>query len=95
MNQTYFNRAVSGDIRSAIGLHGQRILISPNSGIVVVVLTKYQHFANQGYVLNTQLNFPDTCSARNNCPSQQPAGPEVPSYNLYELVGLVAALGEE
>ena len=95
MNQTYFNRAVSGDIRSAIGLHGQRILISPNSGIVVVVLTKYQHFANQGYVLNTQLNFPDTCSARNNCPSLQPAGPEVPSYNLYELVGLVAALGEE
>ena len=95
MNQTYFNRTVSGDIKSAIGLHGQRILISPRSDIVVVVLTKYRHFANQGYVLNTQQNYPDTCSARNNCRSQESAGPEVPSYDLHELVELIAALGEE
>jgi hypothetical protein len=46
-------------------------------------------------VLNTQQNFPDTCSARNNCGSQELAGPEVPSYDLHELVELIAALGEE
>ena len=95
MDQTHFNRTVSSDIKSAIGLHGQRVLISPRSDIVVVVLTKYRHFASQGYVLSTQQNFPDTCSARNNCRSQESAGPEVPSYDLHVLVELIAALGEE
>ena len=94
MNDAYFNRAVSGDIKSAIGLHGQRILISPEHDTAVVVLTKYQHSANQGYVLNTRLNFPDTCTARNSCLADSGSGSRVPSYDLHALVELIAALGE-
>ena len=94
MNDAYFNRSVSGDIKSAIGLHGQRILVSPKHDIAVVVLTTYQHSANQGYVLNTRLNFPDTCTARNSCLADNGSGSRVPSYDLHALVELIAALGE-
>ena len=94
MNDAYFNRAVSGDIKSAIGLHGQWILISPKHDIAVVVLTKYQHSANQGYVLNTRLNFSDTCTARNSCSADNGSGSRVPSFDLHALVELIAALGE-
>ena len=52
MNEAYFGSPVRGDVKSAIGLDGQRVLVWPEHDIVVVVLTKYQHFANQGYVLD-------------------------------------------
>ena len=55
----------------AFGLNGQKIYVWPAADIVVVVLTQYQHFANQGYVLDLSdegTNFPNTCSARNSCP---------------------------
>ena len=37
MNDAYFNRAVSGDIKSAIGLHGQR-LKAVECGVVLTKL---------------------------------------------------------
>ena len=52
MNEAYFGSPVRGDVKSAIGLDGRRILIWPEHDLVVVVLTQYQHFANQGYVLD-------------------------------------------
>lgn len=94
MNDAYFNRAVSRDIKSAIGLHGQRIPISPKLETAVAVLTKYQHSANQGYALNKRLNFPGTCTARNSCSADNGSGSRVPSYDLHTLVELIAALGE-
>ncbi len=100
MNEAYFGRPVRGDVKSAIGLDGQRILIWPEYDIVVVVLTQYQHFANQGYVLDLQAgaaNFPNTCTARNRCPAEAAEaaseGPEVPTYDTFELVELMVDLG--
>ena len=45
-------------------------------------------------VLNTRLNFPDTCTARNSCFTDNGSGSRVPSYDLHALVELSAALGE-
>ena len=90
-----------GDIKSAIGLDGQRILIWPEQDIVVIVLTMYQHFTNQGYVLNVKgnaLNYPNTCKARNNCPAAGEdinSGNAVPTYDTHELVELIADLGPD
>ncbi|NCF44046.1 MAG: serine hydrolase [Proteobacteria bacterium] len=99
MNEDYFGEPVRGDIKSAIGLNGQRVLIWPEHDIVVVVLTQYQHFASQGYVLNLQsgtLNFPDTCSGRNSCIGvggrQGSTGPQVPTYDLHDLVEMIVDL---
>ncbi len=93
MNEAYFGSPVRGDVKSAIGLDGQRILIWPEHDLVVVVLTQYQHFANQGYVLDLDgdtLNFPNTCTARNRCPAAAgdlaSTGPPVPTYDLQALV---------
>lgn len=93
MNEAYFGSPVRGDVKSAIGLDGQRILIWPDHDLVVVVLTQYQHFANQGYVLDLDgdtLNFPNTCTARNRCPAAAgdlaSTGPPVPTYDLQALV---------
>lgn len=102
MNEAYFGRAVRGDIKSAIGLDGQRILVWPEQDIVVVVLTQYQHFANQGYVLDLEgpdLNFPNTCTGRNRCPAAAgedvSAGPVVPTYDTHTLVELIVDLVQE
>jgi CubicO group peptidase (beta-lactamase class C family) len=101
MNEEYFRRPVRGDIKSAIGLNGQRILIWPEQDIVVVVLTMYQHFANQGYVLNVKgnaLNYPNTCKARNNCPAAAEdvsSGNAVPSYDTHALVELIVDLATD
>ena len=101
MNEEYFRRPVRGDISSAIGLDGQRILIWPEQDIVVVVLTMYQHFANQGYVLNVKgnaLNYPNTCKARNNCPAAAEdvsSGNAVPSYDTHALVELIVDLATD
>ena len=99
MNEAYFGSAVRGDVRSAIGLNGQRILVWPEHDIVVVVLTKYQHFANQGYVLDLDgdtLNFPNTCTGRNSCSEAAgdlaSTGDPVPTYDLQALVELMVDL---
>lgn len=99
MNEAYFQRSVRGDLKSAIGLDGQRVLIWPEQDIVVVVLTQYQHYANQGYVLDLEqpeLNFPNTCSARNRCPAaageDESVGPAVPTYDTHTLVELIVDL---
>jgi len=95
LNSAYWNgRQVPIDITAALGLNGQKIYIWPEQDIVIVVLTKYSHSANQGYVLDTQgsvTNFPNTCTARNTCPGAQ--GTEVPSFDQYALISLIQALG--
>ena len=96
MNETLLGQPVSADIKSAVGLHGQRVLVWPEQDIVVVVLTQYEHFRNQGYVLDLSedgLNFPNTCTARNTCPGS--IGGAVPNYDLHGLVELIADLGAE
>ena len=99
MNEAYFGSPVRGDLKSAIGLNGQRVLVWPEKDIVVVVLTKYQHFANQGYVLDLEgdtLNFPNTCTGRNSCAAAAgdlaSTGPPEPTYDLQALVELIADL---
>lgn len=102
MNEAYFGSPVRGDVKSAIGLNGQRILVWPEHDIVVVVLTKYQHFANQGYVLDLDgdtLNFPNTCTGRNSCSAASgdlaSTGDPVPTYDLQALVELMVDLVDE
>ena len=99
MNEAYFGSPVRGDVKSAIGLDGQRVLVWPEHDIVVVVLTKYQHFANQGYVLDLDgatLNFPNTCTGRNSCSAAAgdlaSTGPPVPTYDLQALVERIVDL---
>ena len=99
MNEAYFGSPVRGDVKSAIGLDGQRVLVWPEHDIVVVVLTKYQHFANQGYVLDLDgdtLNFPNTCTGRNSCSAAADdlasTGPAVPTYDLQALVERIVDL---
>jgi CubicO group peptidase (beta-lactamase class C family) len=96
MNETLLGKPVTADIKSAVGLHGQRVLVWPEQDIVVVVLTQYEHFRNQGYVLDLTedgLNFPNTCTARNICSTS--SGEAVPSYDLHGLVELIADLNAE
>ena len=76
-------------ISAAHGLEGQHIFVWPDEDIVLVVFTKYEHDASQGYVLSL-LNYPSTCAARNSCPGAE--GPPVPTYNEYELLGHMARL---
>ena len=91
LNSAYWNgRQVHIDIIAALGLNGQKIYIWPEQDIVIVVLTKYTHSANQGYVLSVT-NLPNTCTARNTCPGAQDS--EVPSFDQYDLISLIQALG--
>jgi CubicO group peptidase (beta-lactamase class C family) len=97
MNETLLAKPVSADIKSAIGLNGQRVLVWPEQDIGVVILTQYEHFRSQGYVLDLEgdaVNFPNTCSARNACTGIS-TGPVVPTYDLHGLVELIADLGSE
>ena len=94
MNTIYFRGfepPVAG-ISAAHGLEGQHIFVWPEQDIVLVVFTKYQHDASQGYVLSL-VNFPNTCTARNTCPGAQ--GAPVPTYNEYELLGHMAGLPDD
>ena len=76
-------------ISAAHGLEGQHIFVWPDEDIVLVVFTKYEHDASQGYVLSL-VNYPSTCAARNSCPGAE--GPRVPTYNEYELLSHMARL---
>ena len=69
---------------------------------ICLVLTKYQHFANQGYVLDLDgdtLNFPNTCTGRNSCSAASgglaSTGDPVPTYDLQALVELMVDLVDE
>ena len=94
MNSAYFSgQSVPIEIAAAQGLDGQFIFVWPDQDIVVVVLTQYSHAVEQGYQFNLSgipLNYPDTCTARNNCPgaSRTP----VPSFGHLGLVERVAQL---
>lgn len=89
MNQAYFGRAVPIAVSAALGLDGQKIYVWPDADVVLVVHTLYEHSPNQGYVLS-DINFPDTCTARNSC--QGATGGEVPSFDEYTLMLLLEPL---
>jgi len=97
LNDTYYGGSQPPiDITAALGLHGQKIYVWPQKDIVIVVLTKYIHAMNQGYVLDLRpdvLNFPDTCTGRNTCSGSQ--GPAVANYNEFRLIRLIQALDND
>ncbi|RPG30348.1 MAG: class C beta-lactamase-related serine hydrolase [Gammaproteobacteria bacterium TMED92] len=93
LNEAYFGDSVPISVYAASGLHGQKIYVWPEADVVVVILTRYQHFANQGYVLDLSAgveNFPDTCSARNVCPDSN--GNRVPTFDERQLLTLLRQL---
>lgn len=49
-------------VSAAQGLDGQKIYVWPAADLVLVVLTRYSHFQNQGHVLSLT-NFPATAAA--------------------------------
>ncbi|MEM7363118.1 MAG: serine hydrolase [Pseudomonadota bacterium] len=89
LNDTFFGQSVPINVQAALGLDGQKIYVWPDGDVVLVVLTRYAHDRNQGYVLSLT-NFPDTCTGRNNCPTS--VGDEVPGYDEHTLVELLAQL---
>ena len=95
MNSDYFSGdPVAIEVAAAQGLDGQYIFVWPEEDVVIVVLSQYSHSVEQGYVVDLAglpLNFPDTCTARNNCPGA--IGDAVPSFGHFELVQRMARLG--
>ncbi len=89
LNENFFGAAVPIDVPAAIGLDGQRIYLWREENIALVVLTKYQHFASQGYIWSLS-NWPNTCTARNSCPDS--SGGPVPSYDERALIERLAQL---
>lgn len=77
------------ELAAALGLDGQKIYVWREEDVVLVVLTRYEHFRNQGYVLSLT-NWPDTCSGRNTCPGAD--GPPVPRFDERALIDRIAAL---
>ncbi len=77
------------EVVAALGLDGQKIYVWREEDVVLVVLTRYEHFRNQGYVLSTT-NWPNTCSGRNTCPGSD--GPEVRTYSERGLIDRLADL---
>ena len=94
MNSDYFSGdPVAIEVAAAQGLDGQYIFVWPEEDVVIVVLSQYSHSVEQGYVVDLAglpLNFPDTCTARNNCPGA--IGDAVPSFSHFELVERMARL---
>ncbi len=89
LNQNFFGTAAPVTVSAALGLNGQKIYVWPDEDVVLVVLTIYDHFQNQGYVLS-DTNWPDTCTARNTCPNS--TGPAVPPYDEFQLINLLSNL---
>ena len=77
------------EVAAALGLDGQKIYVWQEADVVLVVLTRYEHFRNQGYVLSTT-NWPNTCSGRNTCPGSD--GPQVRTYSERGLIDRLADL---
>ena len=96
LNDVYFGQSTPITLSAALGLDGQKIYVWSEEDIVLVVQTLYEHAANQGYTLSS-INWPNTCRARNTCPAstgEESDGGEVPPYNEYELMSLLAKLSE-
>ncbi len=91
LNQSFFSAAVPISVSAALGLDGQKIYVWTEEDVVLVVLTIYDHFQNQGYVLSST-NWPNTCSARNTCPGA--TGPEVSRYDERQLINLLSNLAD-
>ncbi len=91
MNNAFFGAPVPISVFAALGLDGQKIYVWPDEDIVLVVQTIYAHSRNQGYTLS-DTNFPDTCTARNNCPGA--TGGQEPTFDEHALMLLLEALGE-
>lgn len=93
LNEAFFGSAVPIKTFAALGLNGQKIYIWPETDIALVVLTKYQHSENQGYILDlagADANFPDTCTSRNSCPESR--GNQVPTFDEQGLIELISAI---
>jgi len=88
LNAAYFGQPVPVTVSAALGLDGQAIYVWPEADLVLVILTKYQHSRNQGYVLS-ETNFPDTCTGRGRCP---PGAENVERYDQFELIRLLSEL---
>lgn len=91
LNANFLNTPVPINVSAALGLDGQKIYVWPEADLVLVVQTRYEHNANQGYVLSDS-NFPETCTARNSCPGA--TGSQTPSYDEVTLMLLLEALGD-
>ena len=90
MNAAYFyGDPPPIDVSAAHGYQGQHVYVWRDGGVVLVVLTKYVHDPNQGYVLSLA-NFPSTCAGRNACPDSD--GPPEDTYDERVLLDLMAAL---
>ena len=90
LNEAFFDGdAPPIEVAAALGLDGQKIYVWREEDVVLVVLTRYEHFRNQGYVLS-RTNWPDTCSGRNTCPGAD--GPRVRPYDERALIDRLAAL---
>ena len=91
LNNNYFSTSSPPPIVlwAALGLDGQHIYLWREERIALVVMTKYRHLRNAGYVLSAS-NFPNTCTGRNSCPtsSTDPIG----QFNERRLVTFMAAL---
>lgn len=83
LNDAFFRESTPINVVAALGLDGQKLYVWPEQDLVLVVLTQYEHSANQGYTLS-DINFPNTCTARNSCPGA--LGGEVPSFDQLELM---------
>lgn len=96
LNAAYFSGAgVPMEIAAAQGLDGQYIFVWPEEDIVIVVLTKYSHPIEQGYIVDLSsdpLNYPVTCVGRNNC--TESVGDSHPSFSHLQLVELMVPLGD-
>ena len=77
------------EVAAALGLDGQKIYVWREEDVVLVVLTRYEHFRNQGYVLSLN-NWPNTCTGRNTCPGAD--GPRVRPFDERVLIDRIAAL---
>ena len=77
------------EVAAALGLDGQKIYVWRGEDVVLVVLTRYEHFRNQGYVLSLN-NWPNTCTGRNTCPGAD--GPRVRPFDERVLIDRIAAL---
>jgi CubicO group peptidase (beta-lactamase class C family) len=90
LNSTYFYpRTPPIDVVAAHGLDGQHIYLWRDANAALVVLTRYLHDSDEGYVLSLA-NWPNTCAARNTCWTS--TGEQLPAYDEYRVIERLAAV---
>ena len=101
LNSAFLGEEVAHDeMFAAIGYHGQNIWVWPEQDVVIVILSIYEHSRNAGYVLSaadeddllTNANFPNTCTARNDCSWSE--GSPIPSFDNLTLWNLIQGLAD-